>query len=126
MSTHRFRMDIIVFAPPFSRFSAFSPEGASTLRPTIHLAMLATLACRAGTSCTTKPSRMTTTLSHTARISWRRWVIKITAMPWAAIRRMESSSASASFSVSTAVGSSRISSFSWSLLSSRAISVNCL
>ncbi len=52
--------------------------------------------------------------------------MKMMEMPRAAIPRMESSKASASFSVSTAVGSSRISSFSWSLLSSRAISVNCL
>ena len=52
--------------------------------------------------------------------------MKMMEMPRAAIPRMESSKASASFSVSTAVGSSRISSFSWSLLSSPAISVNCL
>ena len=52
--------------------------------------------------------------------------MKMTEMPWAAMPRMESSRASASFSVRTAVGSSRISSFSCSLLSSRAISVNCL
>ena len=52
--------------------------------------------------------------------------MKITAMPREAMPRMESSSACASCSVSTAVGSSRISSFRFSLLSSRAISVNCL
>ena len=52
--------------------------------------------------------------------------MKMTEIPRAAMPRMDSSRASASFSVSTAVGSSKISSFSWSLLSSRAISVNCL
>ena len=52
--------------------------------------------------------------------------MKITAMPRDAMPRMESSRAAASFSVKTAVGSSRISSLSWSLLNSRAISVNCL
>ena len=48
------------------------------------------------------------------------------AMPRFDIPRMDSSSASASFSVRTAVGSSRISSLSCSLESSLAISVNCL
>ena len=52
--------------------------------------------------------------------------MKMTEMPRAAMPRMELKRASASFSVRTAVGSSRIRSFSWSLLSSRAISVNCL
>ena len=52
--------------------------------------------------------------------------MKMTEIPWAAMPRIDSRRASASFSVSTAVGSSRISSLSWSLLSSRAISVNCL
>ncbi len=52
--------------------------------------------------------------------------MNITAMPRSDMPRMESSRADASRSVRTAVGSSRIKSFSCSLLSSRAISVNCL
>ena len=105
---------------------ASSARMVFTVRPTIQRVISGMLVSVDATSFTTVPSRITITRWHTSRISCRRWVIKITAIPRAAMPRMESSRASASFSVSTAVGSSRISSFSWSLLSSRAISVNCL
>ena len=107
--------------------TAADTEGASfTSRPTIHRVISSTLVSDAGTSFTRTPSRMTATLLQTARISCRRWVMKITAIPRADMPRMDSRSASASCSVRTAVGSSRIRSFSWSLESSLAISVNCL
>ena len=126
MSTQRFFMDMMVLSCSARAWLGAEEAPCCTSRPTIQRVISSTLVSPEGTSRTTWPSRMTTTLSHTDRISWRRWVIKMTEIPRAAMLRMEASSASASFSVSTAVGSSKISSLSWSLLSSRAISVNCL
>ncbi len=124
MSTQRLRIDIIVPAPDRSRTSR--EVGMSTFLPTMYLEILLTEVSEAGSSSTMSPSRITTTRLQTARISCSLCVIKMTAMPFADIFRIELRSASASFSVRTAVGSSRIRIFSCSLLSSRAISVNCL
>ena len=68
-------MDIIVLALEVSLISTLA--AFSTERPTIHfeisltlvLAISLTLVLAAGTSDTTYPSRMTTTLSQTDRIS---------------------------------------------------------
>ena len=125
ISTQSFSTERIVFPFEVSRTSR-SALLLSTLRPTIHLVISATFVSEAADSLTTYPSRMTTTRSHTARISCRRCVIKMIAIPRLAIPRIDSSRASASFSVKTAVGSSRIRSLSCSFDSSLAISVNCL
>ena len=124
ISTQRLRMLIIIFAS--ASFTALAVCALETFRPTIHRAISGMVASPAATFLTIVPSRITTTWSQISRISCSLWVMKITAIPLCAIRRTEPSSASASCSVSTAVGSSSISNFSWSLLSSLAISVNCL
>ena len=67
ISTQRLRMDIIVFDLEVSLISMLPVF--STERPTIHFEISLTLVSAAGTSDTTYPSRITTTLSQTDRIS---------------------------------------------------------
>ena len=81
ISTHRFWMDMAILPPAWSSLAAVWTAALCTSRPTIQRVMSSTLVSLAGTSRTTWPSRMTTTWSHTAKISWRRWVMKITEMP---------------------------------------------
>ena len=108
----------IVLAPSLVR--------PSTLRPTMLLVMDATVMFSAFSHSTRTPSRITATVLHTDNISCNLCVMKMTDIPRSDIPRMLSRSASASFSVRTAVGSSSIRSRSCSLDSSLAISVNCL
>ena len=67
ISTQSLRMDRMVFASEWSRTSCLTDT--STLRPTMALVMRSTSVSEAGTSSTTWPSRMMTTLSQTDRIS---------------------------------------------------------
>ena len=65
-------------------------------------------------------------LSQAFMTSSRRWVMKMMAMPLAAMSFITLISCCASLSVSTAVGSSNTSSFMPDLSISRAISTNCM
>ena len=115
ISTHSFSIlrAIFAFSPgSCSAACAVSPEAPSMSLPTIQWVIWWTSVCEAGTFSTRTPSRMTATVSQTDRISCRRWVIKMTEIPREDIPRMESSRASASRSVRTAVGSSRMRSLS--------------
>ncbi|MBR5897169.1 MAG: hypothetical protein IKZ39_06085, partial [Lachnospiraceae bacterium] len=63
-----------------------------TSLPTIQCVKSGTDVSDAGVFLTIYPSRMTTTLSQTDRISWSRCVMKITAMPFFDMARMDSRS----------------------------------
>ena len=67
-----------------------------------------------GEACpTTRPRRITVISSATARTSRSLWVMKTIEVPESASWRMIAMSSSVSCGVSTAVGSSRISTFAW-------------
>ena len=98
----------------------------SPLRPIISSASSTTLVCSFSRVAASLPSRSIVIESAAAITSSRRWVIKMMAMPFAAIFFITETSCVASLSVSTAVGSSNTSSFTPVLSISRAISTNCI
>ena len=96
----------------------------TTERPTIICAKPASLVSLGVVVPTNLPPRKTTTRSATAITSWSLWVINTTPTPDLARLRITPSSSSISCGVSTAVGSSRIKSFT-SLRSALRISTRC-
>jgi hypothetical protein len=81
----------------------------ATLRPTIASASASTLVLAISQSCTTCPARITVTRSHSRITSLSLWVMRRMVVPAARSRPSTSNSCSVSCGVSTAVGSSRIS-----------------
>ena len=94
-------------APRCTAVSACRP--IATLRPTIASASDSTLASAISQSCTTCPARITVTRSHSRITSLSLCVIRMIVVPAARSRPSTSNSCSVSCGVSTAVGSSRIS-----------------
>ena len=97
---------------------------SSSERPTIEVMMRSSLMSFLERVSMVRPSRITVTLSATRFTSLSLCEIRIEVMPCRLNSSRRSSSAWLSFSLSEAVGSSRISSFT-SLLSALAISTSC-
>ena len=81
---------------------------SNTSRPTIMAAREASVAWSGVVVPTSRPARNTLMRSATASTSLSLWVMKMMLLPWAAKLRMTSKRSSASWGVSTEVGSSRM------------------
>ena len=83
--------------------------GDGIARPTITSASAALDVLAAGSAATSRPARSTAMRSDTRRTSSSLWLMKSTESPSATMPRSVANSASLSCGVSTAVGSSRMS-----------------
>ena len=120
------RCSTVITSSPSSFLSLSSLFSSFTSRPTMAFVISPMEVLFLSRFEIMRPSLITRTLSDTSMISWRRWVMKIMAMPLSASFLRVFRRVSASLSVRTAVGSSRMRSFIPLRLSSRDISVNCL